>query len=125
MLIIDNRFSLLLAFGLLTTMMKSCSALGPSLRVILLVSSFEIGFSMYQDSCFISLLTMFSLFLPFSATSASMTNGSSGLPNFSLMDFLLYWKLLESIDNSTIYSKLLRFPTFKVDPRSLPGKKVL
>jgi hypothetical protein len=61
---IDTRFSVLFAFGDLTTMIKSCSALGPSLRVILLVSSLEMGFSMNQASCFISEFTMVSDFLP-------------------------------------------------------------
>lgn len=119
MLIIDSRFSVFLTLGLLTTIMKSCSAFGPSLRVILLVSSFEIGFSIYHDSCLISLLTMESVFL---SESASRAKGSSGLPNFSLIYFLWNWKLLESIESSTIYSELLKLPTFKVEPKSLPGK---
>ena len=125
MFIIDNRFSLFLAFGLRTTIMKSYSALGPSFRVILLVSSLEIGFSINQDSCLISLFTIFSVFLPFSMVSGSIWKGSSGFPNFSLICFLLNWKLLESIDNSTIYSALERFPTLRVDTNNLPGKKVL
>jgi hypothetical protein len=92
-LIIDMRFSLFLAFGLLTTIMKSYSALGPSFRVILLVSSLEIGFSMYQDSCFISLFTILSFLFPsgpiLSELSASNEYGSSGFPNFSEMFLLL------------------------------------
>jgi hypothetical protein len=121
---IDSKFSDFLALGLLTTIMKSCSALGPSLRVILLVSSLEIGFSMYHASCLISLFTMFSLRLPFSSCTSS-ENGSSGLPNLSLMLVFVKLKLLESIDSSTIYSELLRLPTFRVEPSSFPGKKVL
>jgi hypothetical protein len=93
MLIIDSKFSLFLVLGLLTTIMKSCSALGPNFNVILFVNSLEIGFSMYQDSCFISLLTMLSgflLLLPESDVSfGSKVNGSSGLPNFSDICFLL------------------------------------
>lgn len=119
MFIIESRFSVFFTLGLLTTIMKSYSALGPSFKVILLVNSFEIGFSMYQDSCLISLFTIVSLFL---SDSASSTNGSSGLLNFSLICFLLNWKLFESIESSTIYSALLRFPTFKVEPSNLPGK---
>ena len=119
---IDNKFSVLFTLGLLTTIMKSYSAFGPSLSVILFVSSFEMGFSMYQDSCLISLLTIVSLFL---SDSLSSTNGSSGLPNFSLIYFLLNWKLLESMESSTICSELLRLPTFKVDPSNLPGKNEL
>lgn len=80
MLMIDRRFSLFLAFGLLTTIIKSYSALGPNLRVILLVSSLEMGFSMYQASCLISLFTMVSYFL--SDSSAAIENGNSGLPNY-------------------------------------------
>ena len=129
MLIIDIKFSLFFVFGLLTTMMKSCSALGPSFKVILLVSSFEIGFSMYHDSCLISLLTMLSVLFPSGPTlsefSTSIEKGSSGFPNFSLIVFLLNWKLFESIASSTIYSELVRFPTLRVDPNNLPGKKVL
>jgi hypothetical protein len=124
MLIIDKRFSVFLAFGLLTTIMKSYSALGPSFKVILLVSSFEIGFSMYHDSCLISLFTMFSPFLV-SLVSPSRQNGRSGLLNFSAICFLLNWKLVESTESSTIYSALLRLPTFSVDPSNLPGKNVL
>lgn len=123
MLMIDKRFSVFLVLGLLTTMMKSYSALGPNFRVILLVSSLEMGFSIYHDSCLISLFTMLSFFLPDS--SESIEKGSSGFPNFSFICFLLNEKLLESMDNSTICSQLLRLPTFKVDPRSFPGKKVL
>jgi hypothetical protein len=82
MLIIERRFSVLLAFGLLTTIMKSYSAFGPSFNVILFVSSFEIGFSMYQDSCLISLFTRVSPFLS-SLSTASRENGSSGFPNLS------------------------------------------
>lgn len=88
---IERRFSVLLALGLLTTIMKSCSAFGPSFRVILLVSSLEIGFSMYQASCLISLFTMFSDFLPSgSASLGSREKGNSGFPNFSFNYFLLY-----------------------------------
>ena len=106
--------------------MKSCSALGPSLSVILLVSSFEIGFSIYHDSCLISLLTILSLFFPLlSAVSGEIENGSSGSENFSISYFFENWKLPESIESSTIYSHGLKFATFRVDPRSLPGKKVL
>ena len=122
MFIIDKRFSLFLALGDLTTIMKSYSAFGPSLRVILFVSSFEIGFSMYQDSCLISEFTMLSDFLPFSASSGSSTKGSSGLPNFSFICFLLNWKLAESIESSTICSQEERFETLRVEPRSFPGK---
>jgi hypothetical protein len=68
---IDARFSVLLAFGDLTTMIKSCSALGPSFRVIRLVSSFEIGFSMNQASCLISEFTMVSCFLPSASAPSS------------------------------------------------------
>ena len=53
---IESRFSVLGTVGARTTIMKSCSALGPSLRVIRFVSSFETGFSMYQASCLVSLL---------------------------------------------------------------------
>lgn len=106
---IERRFSVLLAFGDLTTIMKSYSALGPSFRVILFVSSFDMGFSIYQDSCLISEFTMFSDFLPFSTSSGSSTNGNSGLPNFSFICFLLNWKLVESIESSTIYSHEERF----------------
>lgn len=81
MFIIDKRFSLFFAFGLLTTMMKSYSAFGPNLRVILLVSSLEMGFSMYQASCLISLFTMVSCFLS-SDSAAAIENGSSGFPNY-------------------------------------------
>jgi hypothetical protein len=90
---IDNRFSVFFAFGDLTTMIKSYSAFGPSLSVILLVSSFEIGFSIYQDSCLISLLTMISFFLdasPGIGSSGSIENGNSGLLNLSINCFLLY-----------------------------------
>jgi hypothetical protein len=83
------------------------------------------GFSMYHDSCLISLLTIFSFFLPASIASGSIEKGSSGLPNFSLICFLLNWKLLESTESSTIYSQALKLPTFRVEPRSFPGKKVL
>lgn len=124
MLIMDKRFSHLRELGLLTTIMKSCSAFGPNLRVILLVSSFEIGFSMNQASCLISLFTMLSDFFPFSQESASREKGRSGLLNFSPIYFLLNQKLFESIANSTIYSEFVRFPTFKVDPNNFPGKKV-
>lgn len=86
---IERRFSVFLAFGDLTTMIKSCSAFGPNFNVILLVSSLEMGFSMYQDSCLISELTMLSDFFPFSAISGLSTNGSSGLPNLSFIAFLL------------------------------------
>jgi len=107
-------------------MIKSCSAFGPNFNVILLVNSLEIGFSIYHDSCLTSLFTMLSpVFLPFSVASSVIENGSSGLPNFSLIYFLLYWKEFESIESSTICSQLVRFPTFKVDPKSLPGKKLL
>ena len=119
---IERIFSVFLALGDLTTIMKSYSAFGPNFRVILFVSSFEMGFSMYQDSCLISEFTMFSDFLPFSASSGSSTNGNSGLPNLSLIAFLLNQKLVESIESSTIYSHDERFVTFSVDPRSLPGK---
>jgi hypothetical protein len=88
MFISESKFSLFLVLGLLTTTMKSCSALGPNFRVILLVSSFDMGFSMYQDSCLISLLTILSVFLPLHSSSSSW-NGSSGLPNFSPICFLL------------------------------------
>lgn len=50
-----------LAEGLRTTMMNSCSALGPSLSVMRFVSSLEIGFSMNQLSCLTSELTSWSL----------------------------------------------------------------
>jgi hypothetical protein len=104
--------------------MKSCSALGPNFRVILLVSSLEMGFSMYHASCLISLFTMLSFFLLLSL-SGSIEKGNSGFPNFSLRVFLLKEKLDESIESSTICSELLRFPTLRVDPKSFPGKKVL
>lgn len=121
---IERRFSVLFAFGLLTTIIKSCSAFGPNLRVIRLVSSLEIGFSMYQASCFISEFTMLSFFLS-SPSFEESENGSSGFPNCVLIEFLLNQKLLESIESSTIYSELLKFPTFKVDPNNFPGKKLL
>ena len=124
MLIIESIFSCLLAYGLLTTTMKSYSALGPNFRVILLVNSFEMGFSIYQASCFISLFTMLSLYFPLES-GPSRTNGSSGCPNFSLIVFLLNWKLPESIESSTICSELVRLPTLRVDPSSFPGMKVL
>lgn len=123
MFIIERRFSLLFVLGLLTTMIKSCSALGPNLRVIRLVSSLDMGFSMYQASCLISEFTMLSDY--FLESSFSRENGSSGWPNFSLMDFLLNWKLLASIESSTICSEEDRLQTFRFEPRSLPGKKVL
>ena len=63
---IERRFSVLGVVGALTTMMKSCSAFGPNLRVIRLVSSLETGFSMYQASCSTSLLSIVSTFLLFS-----------------------------------------------------------
>ena len=124
MLTIERRFSDFLAFGDLTTMMKSYSAFGPNFRVIRFVSSFDIGFSMYHDSCLISLFTMLSLFFK-SSVSFSREKGSSGFPNFSDICFRLNWKLVASTESSTIYLALLRLPTLRVDPRSLPGKKVL
>lgn len=60
MLMIESRFSVLGTLGALTTMMKSYSAFGPSLRVIRLVSSLETGFSMNQASCLTSLFEMVS-----------------------------------------------------------------
>lgn len=48
--------------GARKTIMNSCSHFGPSFRVIFLVSSFVVGFSMNQQSCCVSELTM-SLFL--------------------------------------------------------------
>ena len=129
------RFTLLL--GHRNTTMNSYSALGPSLRVILLVSSREIGFSINHDSCLNSLLTMLSL-LPYPAVcglffysgdpagllEVSIWNGRSLTSNLSAIDFLLQWKLAASIDSSTIYSKGDSFTTFRVEPRSLPGIKV-
>lgn len=90
-LMIERRFSVFLAFGDLTTIMKSYSAFGPSFKVILLVNSLEIGFSMYQDSCLISLFTIVSDFLPEqSKASGSILKGNSGFPNLSKIFFLLY-----------------------------------
>jgi len=57
-LIMESMFSDLFIWGDLTTMIKSYSAFGPSLSVILFVSSFDTGFSMNHDSYFISLLTI-------------------------------------------------------------------
>jgi hypothetical protein len=37
--------------------------------------------------------------------------------------FLLKEKEVASTASSTIYSQLVRFPTVKVEPKSLPGKK--
>ena len=134
MLMIDIMFSLFLALGLLTTMMKSCSAFGPSFSVILLVSSLDIGFSMYHASCFISEFTIVSVLFPELpeergvsevGDSLSRGNGSSGLPNFSLICFLLNQKLAESTESSTICSELVRLPTLSVEPSSFPGKNVL
>jgi hypothetical protein len=94
MLIIESKFSTLrtLFDGLLTTTINSYSALGPSLRVILFVSSLEIGFSMYQASCLNSLLTMLSLPVCYedepldllvSEEVLSMGKGRSEVSNFS------------------------------------------
>lgn len=94
MLIIESKFSTLrtLFDGLLTTTINSYSALGPSFRVILLVSSLEIGFSIYQASCLNSLLTMLSfpvcyedepLDLLVSEEELSMGKGRSEVTNFS------------------------------------------
>lgn len=44
------------------TMINSCSHFGPSLRVIFFVSSFVVGFSMNQQSCYVSEFTI-NLFL--------------------------------------------------------------
>ena len=46
---IESMFSVFCAEGARTTMMKSCSAFGPNFNVILFVSSFDTGFSTYQD----------------------------------------------------------------------------
>lgn len=80
--------------GDLTTMINSCSALGPNLRVMRLVSSFEIGFSMYQASCLISLLTIVStIFLPLVGESSKekgrLLSVSLVRDHFYLMVFLL------------------------------------
>jgi len=58
----ESMFSILLTLfvGLLTTTMNSYSALGPNFSVIRLVSSLEIGFSIYHASCLNSEFTMFS-----------------------------------------------------------------
>jgi|LauGreDrversion4_2_1035121.scaffolds.fasta_scaffold300701_1 type III secretory pathway component EscR len=71
--LLPERFKL--AEGLLTTMMNSYSALGPSFNVMRFVNSFEIGFSIYQDSCLISLLTIVSPFLLLLAASPSKEKG--------------------------------------------------
>ena len=58
-LIIDSKFSgFLIEVGLLFTMMKSYCAIGPNLRVILLVNSLDTGFSMNQASWIYSLFLM-------------------------------------------------------------------
>ena len=123
MLIIDNMSTVLFAFGDLTTIMKSYSAFGPSFRVIRLVSSFDTGFSMYQASCLISLLTITAPFL--SLLSDSRLKGRFGSSNFYLICSFLYERLLASTDNSTICSHSERLPTLSVDPSILPGKKEL
>jgi hypothetical protein len=65
MLIKESMFWHFLILGLRTTIMKSYSAFGPNLSVILLVSSLDIGFSINHDSCLISLLTILSFVLIF------------------------------------------------------------
>ena len=122
-LIIDSMSTLLFALGDLTTMMKSYSAFGPSLSVIRLVSSFDTGFSMYQASCLISLFTITAPFL--SLVSDSRLKGKVGLSNFCFIWSFLQDRLLASTDSSTIYSHSERFPTLRVDPSILPGKKEL
>ena len=47
-----------LIVGDLTTIIKSYSAFGPNFSVILLVSSFDTGFSINQDSYLISLFSI-------------------------------------------------------------------
>ena len=79
MLINEIKFSVLGGVGALTTIMKSCSAFGPSFSVILLVSSLETGFSIYQASCFRSLLLIVSPPLLFA--DGSSENGSYGSSN--------------------------------------------
>ena len=123
MLIIDSMSTVLFAFGDLTTIMKSYSAFGPSFRVIRLVSSFDTGFSMYQASCLISLLTITAPFL--SLLSESRLKGRFGSSNFYLIYSFRYERLLASTDNSTICSHSERLPTLSVDPSILPGKKEL
>lgn len=133
------------ACGLLMTMMKSYSALGPNLSVILLVSSFEIGFSIYHDSYFTSLFTIKGF--EASPSPAATTKGNTyslmlfypvpdaALISFSLVTFLmsgncfiiqsfLYLQLRESTDSSIIYSESLKLATMRVDPRNLPGRYV-
>jgi len=65
----ESKLLVFFAFGALTTITNSYSALGPNLSVIRFVSSFEIGFSTNQDSVFISELTM-ELFLFFLSCSS-------------------------------------------------------
>lgn len=88
--------------------MNSCSAFGPSLRVILFVSSFEIGFSMNQASC---LSSEFTMEFPFEELSYSREKGKVGLLYLSFIMVLLKLNVFESIDNSTIYSNSDVFPT--------------
>jgi hypothetical protein len=81
--------------------MNSYSALGPSLRVMRLVNSFEMGFSMNHDSCLNSLFTMLSLVFPLGLADyglffdsgdpsvLSRVKGKSETSNFSVIFFLL------------------------------------
>ena len=123
MLIIDSISMVFFEFGDLTTIMKSCSAFGPSFRVIRLVSSFDTGFSIYQASCLTSLLTIVAPFL--SLVSESRLNGRFGSSNFCLIYSLRQDRLLASTDNSTICSHSERLPTLSVDPSIFPGKNEL
>jgi hypothetical protein len=117
----ESKFSERLVLGALTTTIKSCSAFGPSFKVMRFVNSLETGFSMNQDSYLTSLLTTESVcFL--SASNSLSLKGRSGVPNLSSIDFLLYFKVAASTDSSTIYSKLVRFPTLNVEPSIFPGK---
>jgi hypothetical protein len=89
--------------GALTTTMKSYSAFGPSFKVMRFVNSLDTGFSMNHDSYLTSLLTTESdCFLP--ASKSLSLNGKSGVPNFSSIVFLLYFKVAASTESSTIYS---------------------